>query len=540
MGVLPNQCDGAVLSDRLRSRISELAVTLLCIEQDGHAALVLGGDSFVQRVMNLPSFSDSVRKTWPRLLESSHRSFELWPDVHLAPLPWPTEHHSDESQMCNQRLAALFVGSMAIESVPSVIFPGEANPNPLVDGIEINRLCTAMTWMIRDGLEIDQARSDLLELSEELVKSYEELYFLYQLSANMTVDQSPEILLAQACDRLREVSGFRGLAIQLNETEKRLDGLSQRTFASGSFDRADAPVADICRSLVRDASAGANPWIIDDTSEVNIPALASLDSTALVVRLCVEKNYLGMMIGGSKLDGNQISSVDSKLFKSLADNLSVFLENLMLYDDMQSMFLGTLHALTSAIDAKDSYTRGHSERVALMSRLIAHAAGLDDAQSERHYLAGLVHDVGKIGVPEIVLQKPGRLTIEEFGQIKRHPEIGARILKDIRQMADLIPGVLHHHERWGGGGYPHGLSGNQIPLIGRIIGLADAFDAMSSDRTYRRRMSPVEVLAEVERCSGTQFDPVLCRCMRDIDLTPFVTLSRKHREAEEYGMSRAG
>jgi len=124
-------------------------------------------------------------------------------------------------------------------------------------------------------------------------------------------------------------------------------------------------------------------------------------------------------------------------------------------------------------------------------------------------MAGLLHDVGKIGVPEAVLQKAGRLDPEEFEQIKKHPEIGARILRDIKQVEDIIPGVLYHHERYDGKGYPSGKAGDGIPLFGRIICLADCFDAMTSSRTYRKAL-PLEVaLTEIRRCSGTQFDPTL-------------------------------
>ena len=124
-------------------------------------------------------------------------------------------------------------------------------------------------------------------------------------------------------------------------------------------------------------------------------------------------------------------------------------------------------------------------------------------------MAGLLHDVGKIGVPEEVLQKTGKLTPAEFDQMKKHPEIGARILQDVRQMKHVIPGVLYHHERYDGRGYPTGLAGTEIPLMGRIICLGDCFDAMTSNRTYRRAL-PIEVaMAEIQRCAGTQFDPVL-------------------------------
>lgn len=185
------------------------------------------------------------------------------------------------------------------------------------------------------------------------------------------------------------------------------------------------------------------------------------------------------------------------------------------------MLLGTLHALTASIDAKDSYTRGHSERVALLSKMLAQQAGFDDHTVERIYISALIHDVGKIGVPEYVLSKPSRLTDEEFGLIKQHPEIGARILQDIRQMQDLVPGVLYHHERWDGRGYPHGLSCESIPLFGRVICLADSFDAMCSSRTYRDAMLHEDAIDEIRDNAGTQFDPELAKHFLELDFEPF-------------------
>jgi len=247
------------------------------------------------------------------------------------------------------------------------------------------------------------------------------------------------------------------------------------------------------------------------------------------VPLRTQGKPIGVLIGGDKLDGSELTSVDSKLCDSLASTLAIFLENRMLYEDMHAMFLGTLHALTSAIDAKDSYTHGHTERVAMLARMLGEKIGLDRETVERLYISGLVHDVGKIGVPEAVLCKPGKLTDDEFELIKMHPEIGGRILQDIRQMQDLLPGVLYHHERWDGRGYPSRLAGRDIPLFGRLIGLADAFDAMSSTRTYRSAMDLNEVLSEIRRCAGAQFDPELAEAFLDLDFTPFFELIEKHQ-----------
>jgi HD-GYP domain-containing protein (c-di-GMP phosphodiesterase class II) len=264
---------------------------------------------------------------------------------------------------------------------------------------------------------------------------------------------------------------------------------------------------------------------------LGIDGLERIAHSLLITPLHVEGKPLGLLYGADKINpGSGLSTVDSKLCASLGSSLSIYLKNVLLYADMHSMFIGTLHALSTTIDAKDSYTHGHSERVALVSRQLAEAAGLDAQTIERIYLSGLVHDVGKIGVPEAVLTKPGRLTSEEYDLVKKHPEIGAKILEGIRQMKDLIPGVLYHHESWDGSGYPHGLAGRDIPLFGRIIGLADAFDAMSSDRTYRHAMPMHEVLDEIRRCSGRQFDPDLADVFVRLDFGPFLDMIERHHD----------
>ena len=142
------------------------------------------------------------------------------------------------------------------------------------------------------------------------------------------------------------------------------------------------------------------------------------------------------------------------------------------------------------------------------------------------------------GVPEAVLLKPGKLNDEEFAWIRQHPEIGYRILKDIPQLHDILPGVLHHHERWDGKGYPAGLRGEQIPLVARLIGLADSFDAMSSNRTYRPAMSHAQVLQEITRCIGEQFDPELARVFVTLDFTTYDQLVREHQAREMQELRR--
>ena len=173
----------------------------------------------------------------------------------------------------------------------------------------------------------------------------------------------------------------------------------------------------------------------------------------------------------------------------------------------EELFLHVVESLADAIDAKDNYTKGHSGRVAQYAKEIAQRYGYDEKQQELIFMMGLLHDVGKIGVPDEVINKPGRLTDEEFNRIKEHPVIGHKILSNIRKMPELADGARCHHERYDGNGYPEGISGENIPEKARIIAVADAYDAMTSNRSYRGVLPQEKVRAEIEKGKGSQFDP---------------------------------
>ena len=173
----------------------------------------------------------------------------------------------------------------------------------------------------------------------------------------------------------------------------------------------------------------------------------------------------------------------------------------------EELFIHVVESLADAIDAKDNYTKGHSGRVAQYAKEIAQRYGYDEKQQELIFMMGLLHDVGKIGVPDEVINKRGRLTDEEFNRIKVHPVIGHKILSNIRKMPELADGARCHHERYDGNGYPEGLKGENIPEKARIIAVADAYDAMTSNRSYRGVLPQEKVRAEIEKGKGSQFDP---------------------------------
>ena len=184
--------------------------------------------------------------------------------------------------------------------------------------------------------------------------------------------------------------------------------------------------------------------------------------------------------------------------------------------DNEKLFIHVVSSLASAIDAKDTYTNGHSDRVAMYAREISKRYGYDAGQQGDIYIMGLLHDVGKIGVPDSIINKPSRLTDSEFEAIKKHPGMGAKILANITEMPALVKGAKWHHERYDGKGYPEGKAGEDIPLIARIICVADSFDAMNSNRVYRKKLSREHIINEIEANKGKQFDPKIADIMLDL------------------------
>lgn len=178
---------------------------------------------------------------------------------------------------------------------------------------------------------------------------------------------------------------------------------------------------------------------------------------------------------------------------------------------LEKVSLNSIMAIANTVDAKDAYTSGHSLRVAKCAAEIARRLGWSEEEIRNLYHIGLLHDIGKIGVPDSILNKPSRLSDEEFAQIKKHPVIGGEILKNVRIIRGVADGALYHHERYDGKGYPNGLKGEEIPLCARIIAIADTYDAMTSNRIYRAKLPDSKVVAEFERCKGTQFDPELAQ-----------------------------
>ncbi len=369
----------------------------------------------------------------------------------------------------------------------------------------------------------------------ELARVYEELVLLHKISTNMRVTESDTNFLQLACDSLTDIILVEGIAVLL---ERVVEGDKRFVVAAGSglIDIDDRMAMALQRRLTDEVSQGREALL---DSEVDSPFRYDWPGNVrslIAVPLCAKDkadspagrrgkggvSIIGLMVAVNRLDKADFDSTDIKLFTSVASGCAVFIENGRLFNDLKELFVGSLRALTNSIDAKDQYTRGHSERVALISRWLAERVAermpLEEEQIHKIYLAGLLHDIGKIGIDEVVLRKNGKLTPEERACIRRHPSIGASILRGIKQMRDIVPGVLCHHERVDGQGYPEGLKGDEIPLTGKIVGLADSFDAMTSKRTYRDAMSVEHALEEIRKGLGTQFDETLGRLFLESDV----------------------
>lgn len=408
-------------------------------------------------------------------------------------------------------------GDLALDRT---VLEAEAHGTPCVDNNLIAKVLPALACAARQSSRLTKLSEEVNSLTHNLQCTYEELHLIYQISGRMSLNNKPAHVLEMVADELLDVCRAESIAFVLKEDENTSGDRAQYSGAVSTFNERILQVGEnlpspqqlerLAESLAPELTAALPHLLMNRIADHPDLRWAS-DWLRHLVVLPLWRNHdlIGVMFAVNCTDKGDFTSVDVQLFRAVADRIAPFLENHQLYGDLADLLMGLLHAMVNSIDAKDTYTCGHSERVALYAKSLAQAANLPTGTCDRIYLAGLLHDVGKIGVPDAILCKTGKLTTEEFAAMKKHPEIGARILSRIRQINDLLPGVLHHHERVDGRGYPDGLAGDEIPLFGKIICIADCFDAMTTNRTYRAAMPIQAAVAEVRRCAGTQFDPHL-------------------------------
>ena len=259
-------------------------------------------------------------------------------------------------------------------------------------------------------------------------------------------------------------------------------------------------------------NSGTFGWVINKGLPACVPSeLFKEDKNkafnTMLAPIANKNRTIGVAVIVFEEDQDFIRQQNLRLLHILSSFFSLSLENAYLFSDLKNSYFDTIRAVTNSIEARDPYTRGHSSRVGQIARTIAEELDWSKEELELIDWGGMLHDVGKIGIPDSVLNKPGKLTDEEYEMIKSHPLIGAAIVKEIAFLEPMVPYILEHHERFDGKGYPQGLAGDEISIKGRLLAVADTFDAMTSDRPYRKGFDPEVAFEEIMRNANTQFDP---------------------------------
>jgi putative nucleotidyltransferase with HDIG domain len=346
---------------------------------------------------------------------------------------------------------------------------------------------------------------------EGVRRAHRNLAVLYRLANDVHSTQDTETLFSHVVDLMRENLNADAVALLLAEPSGKpnLAALNVREgTGGGNFSISSSVVDDVISTgvstLVHDTGAkrGALPGASIVMQQIRSVMCAPVTAGGLT---------LGAIYADSRRNARVFDEVDLELITAAGKHAGLALQRARLFRDMENLFFSSIRALTNAVDAKDRYTRGHSERVTAYAVRLARHIGLSEAEIETVQLSGLLHDVGKIAVPERILNKPGPLIDEEFAVVKEHPARGAEIVSTIKSpnIPAVVQGVMHHHERWDGSGYPDGLKGYDTPLTARLLAIADAFDAMTSDRPYRRGYSVEHALSLIGEAGGTQFDAEL-------------------------------
>ncbi len=357
---------------------------------------------------------------------------------------------------------------------------------------------------LKQQAQLDQIGTEVDQLCEQLCHTYEEISLLYRLTNNLALNRSEQELAATAVQWVGQILPAQGLAIFMPQRMAR-SPTSGGLWTYGPFPLSSQEVETLLEYLGLGFQHA--PCVLNHPQEQfpqwPFPEVHEL----IVVPVYESERFFGWMIAVNHLYGGEFGSAEVDLLQSISTILGIHHSNTLYYHEQGELLTGIVRSLSSAIDAKDPYTRGHSDRVARVAVRLARQLGCDARTVDTIYLAGLLHDVGKIGIDDRILRKPGRLTPEEFEHIKQHTIIGYEILRGIKQLCHVLPVVLHHHEAWDGSGYPHGLAGECIPYLARVVAVADAFDAMGSDRPYRKGMSDEKLDAVIRQGAGKQWDP---------------------------------
>ena len=372
--------------------------------------------------------------------------------------------------------------------------------------------------------EISKLNQGIESLTKEITHTYEELSLIYDVSTHigsvLDADKLPVEVINKAINVLDVRCGF---LLLFDEQRSEMVIKAARGFAPELLDKFKGeylPNNGLAGECVRKKQP-----IVRQIKEKDVSETILGIENIMCVPMIYKEEPIGVIVLGDKVSGEPFYTPDTKLVFALASITSTMVQNARLYSQLQNMFLSAIRSLSSAIDEKDNYTLGHSNRVTTYSVELGKRMNLSEEQLGVLQLAAILHDVGKIGIPEEVLKKPGKLTNEEWGNIKQHPDKGVHIVEPMvetegtmaafginfinpkEHIKEIISGIKYHHERFDGHGYPAGLNSTNIPLISRIIAVADAYDAMTSKRSYRDALPEHVAIEELRKNAGEQHDP---------------------------------
>jgi len=360
------------------------------------------------------------------------------------------------------------------------------------------------------------------EMAMELAQSFEDLNLYSRIAARVKAVRFSNKMLEDLMMDILESMRTQIVFTFLPERPE-FNIFIDKEKIGGKITDPQAFVGDLINAIPADApSLSMGYFMVTDSA--NTPEYRNMHPEPfrfLGVKIQYEEDFYGWL-GMVSFNLKEIfRRGEMSLLISVSEQVALVISNTDLYRDLESFVINVGSSLVHAIEAKDPYTRGHSERVNRYSMLIADALDMEHEEKNVLNWASILHDIGKIGIPESILNKPGKLTTDEYETIKAHPEKGHTILKPLEQISDSLPGILHHHERYDGNGYPAGLAGEEIPLNARIIAVADTFDAINSNRAYRAARPPNEAVEILEKVAGSQLDSNLIEIFKQVYYSNF-------------------
>lgn len=410
----------------------------------------------------------------------------------------------------------LCVAVVQVQARTQVFIISVQDVHPL-QGCRLLRLAAEAWGMTK---EVEENRRGLSESAAQLGHLFEEQSWLRDIARNaadLARTHNAVELANHILEPLVYLLKTQDLFLIVDPQETACIGLTDRKYGDSLLSTAAVRRLLAGLSFTRDSAA-----IVKNNAR--FVTADGLVKSIVAVPIHSSRHFLGCLVAINRLSTEtanettahnpEFGSDEVGLLEEAAVLLATQALNIHLLKQSNQLLLGTLHAMSNAIDARDHYTQGHSERVATLAHSLARIYGLSENACQEVYLAGILHDIGKIGVPDAVLLKNGPLTAEEFKVIQTHPEIGYRIVEKLEHLQFVLPGILYHHERWDGRGYPHGLSGALIPLMARILAVADAFDAMTSSRPYRNAMPPEKAYQIISNGAAEQWDALVVECLK--------------------------